>query len=303
MPDVIIAVQQALPGLRRSERAVAEAALRNPGLVVDSTISQLAQAWETSTATVTRTCRALGFAGYKEFRVAFAAAQSREATARELFRVDDADIGAEDSVADLVAKIAYQEARTIEETARGIDPDGIDAVVAALARARRIDVFGVGSSGLAAQDMHLKLHRIGLVATCWPDPHLALTSAATTTPNDVAVALSHSGATREAVELLTVAGERGATTVAITSHPGSPLAGVAQHVLVASTREPTFRVGAMSSRIAQLAIVDFIVVRLVQQSFPDTSALLHATYDAVAGHRLATAHSDGAAPGTERRTK
>lgn len=294
MPDVLVAVRQALPALRKSERAVAEAALAQPDLVVRSTITELANAWDTSTATVTRTSRALGYAGYKELRVAFAAAQSREATTRELFRVDDAEIGADDSVADLVAKIAYQEARTIEETARGIDTERVNAVAEALGAARKIDVFGVGSSGLAAQDLHLKLHRIGLVATCWPDAHLALTSAATTGPGCVALSFSHSGATREAVELLTVAAERGATTVAITSHPVSPLAAAADHVLVTSTREPTFRVGAMSSRIAQLAIVDFIVVRLVQQSFPDSSALLHATYDAVAAHRIdpATGHAE-----------
>ena len=77
-------------------------------------------------------------------------------------------------------------------------------------RARRIDIYGIGASGFVCQDLHQKLHRIGLFASAWPDPHAALTSAALLTDEDVAVAISHTGTTVDTVEPLRVAAGRGA---------------------------------------------------------------------------------------------
>jgi DNA-binding MurR/RpiR family transcriptional regulator len=286
MTDVFVNLRQRIPALSKAERRVAEAVVAQPSIVVESTITQLAEACDTSPASVARMCRAAGFAGYKEFRIAVAAANSREEAARELFKVADAQISPTDSVAELVAKVAYQEARAIEETAREVDVDALDAVVAAIRAAPRIDIFGAGSSGLTAQDLQLKLHRIGIPGFCWADAHLALTSAAITTPGSVAIGISHTGATVETNQLLELARSRGAVTVAITNHPDSPLGTVADHVLTTSARESGFRTGAMSSRLAQMAIVDFIVVRLVQQDFAGASELLHSTYIAVQEHRI-----------------
>jgi DNA-binding MurR/RpiR family transcriptional regulator len=289
MTDVFVNLRQRIPSLSKAERRVAEAVVAEPSIVVESTITQLAEACATSPASVARMCRAAGFAGYKEFRIAIAAANSREQAARELFKVADAQISPDDSIADLVAKVAYQEARAIEETAREIDVDALDAVVTAIRAAPRIDIFGAGSSGLTAQDLQLKLHRIGIPGFCWSDAHLALTSAAITTPGSVAVGISHTGATVETNQLLEIARGRGAITVAITNHPDSPIGRVADHVLTTTARESGFRTGAMSSRLAQMAIVDFIVVRLVQQDFPGASELLRTTYVAVQDHRIGDA--------------
>ncbi|WP_350348934.1 MurR/RpiR family transcriptional regulator [Agromyces sp. G08B096] len=286
MTDVFVALRQRLPSLSKVERRIAEAVIDHPALVVESTITQLAEACGTSAASVARMCRAAGFAGYKEFRIAIAAANSREEAARELFRVDDAEISPADSALDVVTKVAYQEARAIEETARGLDLDALDAVVAAVRSAPRIDIFGTGSSGLTAQDLQLKLHRIGIPGFCWADAHLALTSVAITTPGSLAIGISHSGQTLETNELLALARERGAITVAITNYPDSPLGAGADHVLTTSARESGIRTGAMSSRLAQMAIVDFLVVRLVQQGYSDANELLRQTYAAVQDHRI-----------------
>jgi len=286
MTDVFLSVRQHLPSLSKSEHRIAQLVLERPSTVVESTITQLADLAGTSPASVARFCRAVGFGGYKEFRMAIAAADSREQATRELFRVDDAEIDAGDSVLDVVTKVAYQEARTIEETARNLDLAALDSVVQAIHAATRIDVFGAGSSGLTAQDLQLKLHRIGVPAFCWADAHLALTSAALTGPGGLAVAVSHSGQTLEANQILSLARRRGATTVAITNYPDSPLAAVADHVLVTSARESRYRTGAMSSRLAQMAIVDFVVVRLLQGEIDRAGELLRLTYDAVQDHRL-----------------
>jgi DNA-binding MurR/RpiR family transcriptional regulator len=279
--DALVVLRQKLPGLRAAERRVADAIIAKPALVVESTITELAAACDTSPATVARLCKSIGFGGYKSFRMAVAAAASVEQAARKLFRVDEADIGPTDSTADVIAKVAFQEARAIEETARGIDPEAVDRVAAAIRSADRVEVFGIGSSGLTAQDLQLKLHRVGIVANCWSDTHLALTSAVVTTQNSVAVAVSHSGVTAETRAFLTAVRSNGGLTVAITNHPDSPVAECADVVLATSTRESGIRTGAMSSRTAQMAIVDFVVVRLIQSDFTRAQILLKRTYEAM----------------------
>ncbi|MFG6403346.1 MurR/RpiR family transcriptional regulator [Microbacterium sp. P04] len=284
--DVFVAVTQRLPSLSPAERRLAEKVLEEPSIVVSSTISALAAVCDTSQATVARFCKTLGFSGYKEFRMAVASAISREETSRDQFRVADADISPDDSALEVVTKVAYQEARAIEETARSLDLDALDAAVAALRSASRIEIFGVASSGLTAQDLHLKLHRIGLSSYCWVDTHLALTSVALARPGSVAIGISHSGLAAETNEVLQIARRAGAMTIALTNFPHSPIGETAELVLATSVRENRFRSGAMSSRIAQMALVDFLVVRLLQGSIDTANEPLRATYDAVQNHRL-----------------
>lgn len=286
MVDALTILRQKLPELRASERRVAEAIIADPSLVVELSITQLAQRCETSPATVARMCQALDLGGYRQFRVAVAAADSQERAARDLFQVDEANIGPDDSAADVIAKVAYQEARAIEETARAIDPDVVDRVVRAIRQADRVEVFGVGASGLTAHDLQLKLHRIGVTCFAWTDIHLGLTSAALSTARTLGIAVSHSGGTAEAWEFLNAVRGKGGTTLAVTNFPGSPVASVADDVLTTSTREGQLRTGAMSSRIAQMAIVDFIMVRLVQADFARAQSNLKETYDALRSRRL-----------------
>jgi len=102
----------------------------------------------------------------------------------------------------------------------------------------------------------------------------------------VAIGISHSGLTTETIHALTVAGEAGAMTVAITNSPESPIADAADSVLTTQARESTYRIGAMSSRIAQLALVDFLFVRVAQRRHAEVAAPLRRTYEVTASHRI-----------------
>ena len=103
----------------------------------------------------------------------------------------------------------------MEETAAQLDIEILHRVVDAIASAGRVDVYGVGASAFVAADLQQKLHRIGRVSFAWNDTHIMLTSAAVLGPGDVAVGISHTGATTDTVESLRVAREHGATTVAL----------------------------------------------------------------------------------------
>jgi DNA-binding MurR/RpiR family transcriptional regulator len=103
---------------------------------------------------------------------------------------------------------------------------------------------------------------------------------------DVAVGISHTGATTDTVEALREASDRGATTVAITNFPRSPIAEVADFVLTTAARETTFRSGATASRIAQLTVIDCVFIGVAQRHRDSVLAALDTTYSAIGAHRL-----------------
>ncbi|CAM5462504.1 DNA-binding MurR/RpiR family transcriptional regulator OS=Streptomyces albaduncus OX=68172 GN=FHS32_003971 PE=4 SV=1 [Streptomyces griseoloalbus] len=143
--------------------------------------------------------------------------------------------------------------------------------------------------GLVAQDLTQKLLRIGLMAHAHSDPHLAVTNAVQLRSGDVAIAIAHSGTTGDVIEPLRVAFERGATTVAVTGRPDSPVTQYADHVLTTSTaRESELRPAAMSSRTGQLLVVDCLFVGVAQRTYDAAAPALSASYEALAHRHRAT---------------
>lgn len=285
--DTSVRIRALLPSLAPAERRVADRVLGDPASVAASTITALAQDCGTSETTVIRFCRAVGFTGYPALRLALAAEGGRQGLGDDDDSRDLAgDIVADDDLDKVVAKIAFADARAVEETAHQLDLRELHAVIEALVPAPRVDVYGVGASGFVALDLQQKLHRIGRVSFAWPDPHMALTSAALLTAGDVAVAISHSGATQDTVDALATARRSGATTVAVTNFPRSPLAALADHVLTTAARETTFRSGATASRLAQLTVIDCVFVGVAQRTYETSQRALELTHAAVRDRRI-----------------
>lgn len=276
-------VRTLAPSLTRSMRRVAEAVASDPAGCAALTVSGLAERTGTSEATVVRTARVLGYPGYRDLRLALAglAAQQQSGRAPAL----TTDIAVDDPPADVVATLAHDERQTLADTAACLDTAQLEGAVGAAAGARRIDVYGVGASGLVAQDLTQKLLRIGRVAHAHSDPHLAVTNAVQLGAGDVAVAITHSGSTGDVIEPLRVAFERGATTIAVTGRPRSPVTQYADHVLTTSTaRESELRPSAMSSRTGQLLVVDCLFVGVAQRTYEVAGPAPAASYEALA-HR------------------
>ncbi|QUG99710.1 MurR/RpiR family transcriptional regulator [Saccharopolyspora erythraea] len=279
----LIRIRSLLPGLARAEQRVANIVLADPASVARRSITEVAEAAGTSETTVTRFCKAIGVGGYPDLRIALAADTARTSSRdRDL----GSDIGPEDDVRKIIEKVSYADAKAVEETADQLDAETLRSLVDAVARARRIDVYGVGASAFVALDLQQKLHRIGLTCFAWSDTHNALTSAAVLREGDVAIGISHTGATTETVEALQEAGKRGATTAALTNFARSPITEVADHVLTTAVRETTYRSGAMASRIGQLTVIDCLFIGVAQRHLDQTRAALEATYEAVGAHRL-----------------
>src|SRR6201999_3709180 len=207
----LVRIRSLLPGLARAEQRVAHVVLEDPAGVSRRSITEVADAAGTSETTVTRFCKAVGVSGYPELRIALAADTARAAARTD--RDMGGDIDPSDDLAQVVGKVAFADARAVEETAEQLDIAALRQVVEAIALAGRVDVYGVGASAFVALDLQQKLHRIGRGCFAWSNTRIMLTSAAVLSLGDVAVGISHTGATTDTVEALREARDKGATTV------------------------------------------------------------------------------------------
>ncbi len=285
-PSTVLKIRSLLPSLAPAEQRVAQRIIDDPEGVANSSITQLARDCDTSEATVIRSCRTIDFAGYRELRLRLASEAGQARGARGSVQELTGDINPDDTLVTVVQKIAYADARAVEDTGSQLDIETLQRVIELLDGARRIDIYGVGASAFVASDFQQKLHRIGMISHAWTDAHAMLTSAAVLRPGDVAVGISHSGSTSDTVGALAEARRKGASTIAITNFPRSPISEVSDHILTTAARETTFRSGATASRLAQLTVIDCVFVGLAQLRYADTREALEATYEAVRGLRI-----------------
>ncbi|MEU6482490.1 MurR/RpiR family transcriptional regulator [Streptomyces sp. NPDC046887] len=278
-------VRTLAPSMTRSMQRVAEAVAADPAGCAALTVTGLAELTGTSEATVVRTARLLGYPGYRDLRLALAGLAAQQQSGRS--PAVTADIAVDDPIAEVVAKLAHDEQQTLADTAAGLDTVQLGAAVTALTAARRTDIYGIGASGLVAQDLAQKLLRIGLVAHAHHDPHLAVTGAVQLRAGDVAIAITHSGSTSDVIEPLRVAFDHGATTIAITGRPDGPVTQYADHVLTTSTaRESELRPAAMSSRTSQLLVIDCLFTGVTQRTYETAAPALAASYEALVHRRV-----------------
>jgi len=270
-----------LPELRPAERRIADAVLEDPAAVARKSITALAERCNTSATTVVRFAKHLGFAGYPQLRLALAkdAGLEEGRTAREPL---SGVLTPTDSLNETVAKIGYADARAVEDTATSLDMGALEKAATAIVNARRVDLVGIGASAIPVLDLDQKLSRLGLATSRYPDRHAAMTGVSLRGPEDVVIGVSHSGSTVDVIAPIELARRQGATTIAITNHPGSKLAEGADIALITASRETTFRSGAMASRIAQLLIVDCVFVAVAMHDMDTTQAALDASFRAVA---------------------
>ena len=260
-------------------RRIAKTIRANPAIVLEKTISQIADACGTSVASVVRFCQAVGVSGYAELRMALATELGKEAAQFGSGLTLGAEIAQTDTLEEMAAKVASLEMLAIEETVSSLDFKALERVVTALDAAQRILLFGIGASHFVAQDLHHKLFRVGRNAFLLTDAHEAWSAALLSPSHTVAIGFSHSGTTADTVQFLELARQNGALTVAVTGAPDSPLVRAAEESLITHARESALRAGAMVSRIAQLVLVDCLFLGVARLGYEQTIDALKRTRD------------------------
>jgi len=281
----LVSIRAILPELRPSERRIAELFIADPAAAAELSIHEVADRCSTSTTSVIRFCRTLGYQHFRDLRMDVLREVTRESIETAGLPEASGDIDQSDTLADVVAKVSLAETMSIADTAKTLEIAALERAVEIVSGSDRVDIFGVGASSFVGEDLQQKLIRIGRAALNWTSTHSAWTSAATLNSRGVAIAISHGGATSDTVEFLALARSRGAATIAITNHTRSPLTAHADVVLATAARETGFRSGALGSRIAQLMVVDCLFIGVAKANFDQSMNAIRRTYAAT--HRLA----------------
>jgi RpiR family transcriptional regulator, carbohydrate utilization regulator len=241
--------------LRPSERKLADYVMEAPREVLDLAMTDLAMRVGVSQPTIARFCHALGFSGFREFKIRLAQSIASDVPTPAVYR----DVRVDEPAAGVAAKVLDRTIGALIEVRNSLSSDSVAAAITLLAGARRIEFYGAGGSGIVALDIQHKFFKLGVPSVAYSDPHTYTTSAALLGAGDVVVVISNTGRTRDILDAVKSAQNGGAKVVAIT-HGNSPLARLASVGLFANVDEDTDIFSPMTSRVSHLAIGDILAV-------------------------------------------
>ncbi|AIF44527.1 MurR/RpiR family transcriptional regulator [Virgibacillus sp. SK37] len=253
----LLSIRSNYRNLSEKEKKIADFILLNPDKVIHYTINHISEKLSISEATIFRFCRRIGFKGFQDMKISLAT--------EVVTSIKDihGKIDEKDSIGVITEKSFQSNIKTIEDTLRIQEENLITKVVEAILTAKRIHFFGVGGSAFIAMDAYHKFIRSGINVNADLDSHLQIMSASQMTDKDLAIIISHSGSTKDILDLMQVFEENKTQTVAITNFAKSPLAEKADISLYTIAAETDFRSEALSSRIAQLSIIDALYVNVM----------------------------------------
>lgn len=241
--------------------------------VVHMSVTELAERAEASEGSVVALCQQLGARGFQQLKIALA----RDLVQPVQFIQED--LTREDDVPTVVEKIFRANLQALQDTLNIIDPNQMSRAVTAILKADRIEVYGIGSAAPIAEDANYRLLRIGIQSKVVLDSHVQAISASLTGPNVATITVSHSGSTHETIAATRLAKEAGATTICITNFGKSPIQSHCDIILQTMAKETGFRTEAMTSRIAQLAIVDALISCVALASYDNAIETINKTFD------------------------
>jgi RpiR family transcriptional regulator, carbohydrate utilization regulator len=248
-------IKASLPTLAPAEQRVAKLCLADPRLFAKLPVSELADRAHVSKPTVVRFCRSVGYDGLSDFKLKLAG------NVNEGVPFIHRSVDADDKVSDITVKVidntvaAFLKYRNEASTA-AIEK-AVNALVDTYHAGRQTQFFGVGNSGVVAQDAQHKFFRLGLHSVAYSDGHMQVMSASILGPGDCVVIVSNSGRTRDLMDACDIARKNGATTIVITAS-GSPLASAGHIHLSADHPEGFDKYSPMVSRLLHLTIIDIL---------------------------------------------
>ena len=238
-----------------AEKRIADWLMENPGGIIPLSIIDLAERCSCGEATIVRFARRLGFSGYQDMKISLA----QEANATTV----STTVTAEDNASTIYDKVCNDIYCALEKTKLAVDGDALQAACEKIANAGRIVIFGLGNSAPIAKDAEHKLLRAGCDAAAYSDNHMQVIAASHLTDNDVVIAISHSGSSKDIIDALKIAKKTGATTICITNEGKSPILNCSDIILHTASDETKYNILALNSRIAQLSLINVIYYYVV----------------------------------------
>jgi len=284
MTSIELRIRSTYDSLSNAERKVADYFLHNVEKVFNLPIATLAEEAGVSKVAWVRFCKAIGFQGVKELKKALFTQMHKKTD--EIVTEPFADIREIKNMETLIESIKLNSIRAIQDTAEILDPDALESAAQMILDARTVRIFGAGASGLVGEDLQSKLMRINKNCYFSLDHHVRLTYASSMTEQDVAVLISMSGKTKEILEILSIAKQNNTPTIALTKYGKTLLATNADTVLYLSAPEITMRSAAMSSRLAQMMVIDALFTAVAHKDYDSVSVNLEKSQDKTSSHRI-----------------
>ncbi|OPA80533.1 transcriptional regulator [Paenibacillus selenitireducens] len=274
--NTLLLISSVYSSLTKAEKKVADAVQGNPEEAVLATVTDLAERAGVGETSVIRFCRALGFRGYHEFKLSVAQDLVNLPTyiAGEIEETDD--------ISTIVNKITMNNERILKSTLDLLHTEQLEQAVEMILAANKIYIYGVGSSGITALDAQYRFMRLGLNVEVHRDAHIIAMSAALAKEGDVVFGISTSGSTKDLVDPVKQAKENGAKMICLTSHAKSPITHYADHVLLIPSKESPFQGGSLSTKIAQVHMLDILTTLISNRSQINTFDSINKTAKAVA---------------------
>lgn len=241
--------------LSDKEKTIADYIIENPVDVGHSSISNLATTLNVADSTIFQFSKKLGFNGFKDLKLAILV-QENDLTAISLHE----NISKDDNELVMAQKVFDSTISSLEDTRSLLKLTDLKNAVSLIGQSNRLFLFGVGGSEITASDAYHKFLRASISVHHHPDFHIQLMEAALVNSNDCSLFISHTGRSQETIQLAETVKKNGSKIIVITSQETSPLAKLADVVLLSIAEETAFRSEALSSRISQLCIVDALYV-------------------------------------------
>lgn len=231
--------------LTKAEKKVADYILSSGEKIIYSTISDIKLNTHVGDATIIRFCQKLGFSGFSDLKIEIAKDDFKKKKSYPITHnyYDDT---------------ANRLCEAIQSTKELIQKETLERAVDSISHAKSIYIFGVGTSGNTSVDLENLFLRVGVQSKAITDPHIQAQVSSLLTENDLVIAFSLSGRTKDTYDSLKIAKRNHATIIAITNYLLSPIAQLADIVLQTAIKE-FLNGGSIEGKISQLFISGVLV--------------------------------------------
>ncbi len=262
----------------KAEKKIAEYILNNSDNVPYMVINDLAEACNVGETSIFRFCKKLKLTGYQEFRMKISSATFGENVLRP---TTSGTINVDDSILDVADKILASNIMALEETKTLLNERDIQRAVNLLINAKRVFVFGVGASGIMAQDTVGKFLRITSKFTTFIDSHQQIMQASILEPDDVAIFFSYSGNTRDTIETAKMVKTTKAKTIGISKFRSSEFSKYMDVLLLCGAKEHPLRGGSLSAKMSQIYLIDILYTEYYKRTIKESKKYNDKTAQAV----------------------
>ncbi|HBL8636812.1 TPA: MurR/RpiR family transcriptional regulator [Clostridioides difficile] len=268
----ILKLKQIYEDLTEVDKKIADYILNNTEAISKLSVSELASNSKTSTASIVRFSRKMGYLGFGDLKIEIA--KDLMGKENEYTYVDE---NYDCNIDSVINKITNKNIETINQTRLLNEKDIIKEAVEQIIKAKNVYIFGVGGSALVALDLQMKLLRINKQAFTSLDSHTQLMVSSNVDKEDIAIAISYSGESKEVIKSIENAKLKGCKVICITKYSDNHLSKISDLKLVVPNIEKRLREGAISSRIAMLTLIDIIYISIIQENLNEAEQKLQET--------------------------